>query len=113
MLILILTIVSILRIISIPLIIIFGEAQHVDEKNRTIILLILSFLYNNFLGFVTWGLWIIIATSLSILSIIILGTLILSYLIVINLYIKRRVDINNTLYLILIIVAFLIGVLLK
>lgn len=98
----------ILRILSIPLIIIIGESN-INERTKTIVLLVLSFIYNNFIGFVAWTLGILMYTSISILTIIIIG----AWIIAINIYIKEKTDINTTIYIIFVVVAFLIGVLLK
>ena len=100
-----------LKIISIPLIIIIGESN-IDEKTKTIALLILAFIYNNLLGFASWFLIILISASISIFSMIIIGFIFLIYLISINVYIKRKLDINITIYIILNITAFLTGILL-
>ena len=100
-----------LKIISIPLIIIIGESN-IDEKTKTIALLILAFVYNNLLGFASWFLIILISASISIFSMIIIGFIFLIYLITINVYIKRKLDINITIYIILNITAFLTGILL-
>lgn len=100
-----------LKIISIPLIIIIGESN-IDEKTKTIALLILAFIYNNLLGFASWFLIILISASISIFSMIIIGFIFLIYLITINVYIKRKLDINITIYIILNITAFLTGILL-
>lgn len=100
-----------LKIISIPLIIIVGESN-IDEKTKTIALLILAFVYNNLLGFASWFLIILISASISIFSMIIIGFIFLIYLITINVYIKRKLDINITIYIILNITAFLTGILL-
>ena len=100
-----------LKIISIPLIIIIGESN-IDEETKTIALLILAFVYNNLLGFASWFLIILISASISIFSMIIIGFIFLIYLITINVYIKRKLDINITIYIILNITAFLTGILL-
>ena len=100
-----------LKIISIPLIIIIGESN-IDEKTKTIALLILAFIYNNLLGFASWFLIILISASISIFSMIIIGFIFFIYLITINVYIKRKLDINITIYIILNITAFLTGILL-
>ena len=65
-----------LKIISIPLIIIIGES-HFEEKTKNIALLLLAFLFNNLLGFVTC-LSILLISVLSdsylfILAIILIG----------------------------------------
>lgn len=102
-----------LKIISIPLIIIIGESKKMSKRNKTILLLVLTFLYNNLLGFTTWSLIILVSvlkdTYLFFSSIIIMGFLMLTYLIVINMYVKRKIDINNILFTILIAIAFFTG----
>lgn len=98
----------ILKILSVPLIIIVGESS-MDEKPKTIVLLVLAFLYNNFMGLVTWAFVILTFSSLSILTIIIIG----AWIIAINLYIKEKIDINNTLYIVIIVIAFLLGAIFK
>lgn len=105
---LILMLPLLLKILSVPLIIIVGESN-IDEKSKTIALLVLSFLYNNFMGMVTWAFVILTFSSLSILTIIIIG----AWIIAINLYIKEKIDINNTLYIVIIVIAFLLGVIFK
>lgn len=97
-----------LKIISIPLIIIVGES-HIDEKKKTILLLILAFLYNNLLGLVAWFAMSLLSMALTILSIIIIGVMFFAYLITINIYVKRKIEINNIIYIMLNVTAFLIG----
>lgn len=104
--------IFILKLISIPLIIIVGESL-IDEKRQTIILLVLAFLYNNLLGFVTLFAILLFSVSPSILSIIIIGFLLLVYLITINIYVIRKININIMLYIILNVAAFLTGIFLK
>ena len=104
--------IFILKFISIPLIIIVGESL-IDEKRQTIILLVLAFLYNNLLGFVTLFAILLFSVSPSILSIIIIGFLLLVYLITINIYVIRKININIMLYIILNVAAFLTGIFLK
>ena len=102
-----------LKLISIPLIIIVGEAK-LNEKNKTIILLLLAFLYNNLLGCISWLLIFLISmlhsTYFFIVFLVIIGVIFLTYLITINIYIKRKIDVNTTFYVILSIVAFLTGI---
>lgn len=112
MLMLILIILGVLRIISIPLIIFVGESN-IDERNKTIALLLLTFLYNNFMGVIFKILWIFMSTPIGVLFIVIGVICFLSFLISINLYIKGKIDITRTLYIILIVIAFLIGILFK
>ncbi len=112
MLVILFFLISILRLISIPLIVVFGELD-IYERTRTIVLLILAFLYNNLMGFVAWAFGILIASSMGIFYILIIGIIILFYLIAINFYIRKRVDINNAVYIILVLVAFLSGILFK
>lgn len=106
-------ILLILKIISIPLIIIIGESDF-TEKNKTITLLIIAFLYNNLIGSTTWfAIFLISALKnsyLFILSIIIIGFSILIYLITINKYIKKKIDVNTTLYISLNVIGFLTGI---
>ena len=104
--------IFILKLISIPLIIIVGESL-IDEKRQTIILLVLAFLYNNLLGFVTLFAILLFSVSPSILSIIIIGFLLLVYLITINIYVISKININIMLYIILNVAAFLTGIFLK
>lgn len=104
--------IFLIKLISIPLIIIVGESL-IDEKRQTIILLVLAFLYNNLLGFVTFFAILLFSVSPSILSIIIIGFLLLVYLITINIYVIRKININIMLYIILNVAAFLTGIFLK
>ena len=104
--------IFLIKLISIPLIIIVGESL-IDEKRQTIILLVLAFLYNNLLGFVTLFAILLFSVSPSILSIIIIGFLLLVYLITINIYVIRKININIMLYIILNVAAFLTGIFLK
>ena len=46
------TLIMLLKILSIPLLIIIGEL-HMNERTKTILLLVVDFLYNSFLGSVT------------------------------------------------------------
>lgn len=104
--------IFLLKIISIPLIIIIGES-HIDEKIKSIVLLLLAFLYNNFLGSATWFSTFLLSVSSSLLSIIFIGFLLLIYLIAINIYVKRKIDINIILYIMLNVTAFLTGIFLN
>lgn len=101
-----------LKIISIPLIIIIGDLN-LNEKTKTILLLVFAFLCNNLLGytarFASFFIPILEGTYLFFLSIIIIGFIILTYLVTINMYIKRKIDINNILFTILIAIAFFTG----
>ena len=105
-----------LKIISIPLIIIIGES-HFEEKTKNIALLLLAFLFNNLLGFVTcFSIFLISALSdsyLFILMIILIGFSLLVYLITINMYVKGKTDINTGIYIILNIISFLKGLFLR
>lgn len=101
-----------LIIISI-IIVIIGEL-HINKKLKDTILLLLSFLYNTLLGLAMWFSIFIIAFSTAFfnaftLSIIIGGILFLISLIPINMYAKRKIDINIIVYIILNIIGFLIG----
>lgn len=104
--------ILILKIISIPLIIIIGES-HLNKNTKTITLLLLAFLFNSFLVSTIWLLMFVISvfknSYLFILSIFIIGFLVLSYLITINMYIKRKIDINITLYIVLCVTGLLTG----
>ncbi len=106
------TLIMFLEILSIPLLIIIGELQ-INEKTKTIFLLVVDFLYNSFLGSVTGFAMTMISvldsSYLFILSTIIIGFLILVYLVTINMYVKRKLDINIAIYIILNIVGFLSG----
>lgn len=106
------TLIMLLKILSIPLLIIIGEL-HMNERTKTILLLVVDFLYNSFLGSVTSFAMIMISvlesSYLFILSAIIIGILILAYLITINMYVKRKLYINILIYIIIIIVGFLSG----
>lgn len=97
-----------LKIISVPLIIIIGES-HINENTKSTLLLLLAFLYNNLLGFATKFLVLLLSVPLGILSTIIIGASFLIYLITINIYVKRKIDINITIYVMLNLIAFLIG----
>lgn len=101
-----------LKIISIPLIIIIGESR-LNEKTKTIMLLVLTFLYNNLLGFATYFSMFLISFLQSILAIIIIGFSILMYLVTINIYVKRKIDINTIIYTMLNLTAFLTGLFLN
>lgn len=100
-----------LKIISIPLILIMGES-HLNERNKTIALLILAFLYNNLMGFATWIAILLMSMMPSIVLVIMIGFSLLAYLITINLYVTKKVEINMMLYVMLNVVAFLTGILL-
>lgn len=104
--------ISCLKIISIPLIIIIGES-HLNKNTKTTALLILTILFNSFLGSIIWLAMFMISvlksTYLFIFSVIIIGFIFLSYLITINMYIKRKMEINNALFVTLCIVGLLSG----
>lgn len=100
-----------LKIISIPLIIIIGES-HLNEKNKMIALLILAFLYNNLLGFATRFSTFLLSALPSVFMIITIGFSLLVYLIAINIYVKRKIEINMIIYVMLNVVAFFVGLLL-
>lgn len=97
-----------LKIISVPLIIIIGES-HINENTKSTLLLLLAFLYNNLLGFAARFLVLLLSVPLGILSTIIIGASFLIYLITINIYVKRKIEINITIYIMLNLIAFLIG----
>ena len=50
------------------------------------------------------------STYFFIVFLVIIGVIFLTYLITINIYIKRKIDVNTTFYVILSIVAFLTGI---
>lgn len=101
-----------LKIISIPLIIIIGESD-MDEKQKTIALLILAFLFNNLMGYAIWLslllLSVISGTPGFALYILIIGGIFFTYLITMNKYIKRKIDVNTTFYVSLNVVAMITG----
>lgn len=97
-----------LKIISIPLIIIVGESQ-LEEKNRNIALLVLAFLYNNLLGVATWFMIFFLSVLPNIIGFIIIGSVFLTYLITINVYVKRKIDMNMAIYVLLSVTAFVTG----
>ena len=84
--------ISCLKIISIPLIIIVGESS-LNKNTKTTAFLILTVIFNNLLGSIIWFAILMISvlnsTYLFIVSIIIIGFIFFSYLITINMYIKR------------------------
>lgn len=99
-------------IIIIPIVII-GEL-HINKTIKNIVLLLLTFLYNNLLGLATWFSMFIICYSvyffhLFFLPTIIIGISILIFLIPINIYVKRKIDINIIVYIILNVIAFMTG----
>jgi len=100
-------------LIVIIIIIIIGQS-HLNKKLKKILLMILSFIYNTLLGLAMWFSMFIISfftiyLNLFSLSMIIVGILFLIALIPINIYVKRKVDINIIVYIILNIIGFLIG----
>lgn len=99
-------------IIIIPIIII-GEL-HINNKVKKVFLMLLSFLYNTFLGLATFIAMFIIAFSTAFfdafsLIMIIIGILFLIFLLTINIYIYKKTNVNIILYLILNVVCFFIG----
>ena len=104
--------ISCLKIISIPLIIIVGESS-LNKNTKTIAFLILTVIFNNLLGSIIWFAILMISvlnsTYLFIISIIIIGFIFFSYLITINMYIKRKMEINNALFITLCVVGLLSG----
>lgn len=104
--------ISCLKIISIPLIIIVGESS-LNKNTKTTAFLILTVIFNNLLGSIIWFAILMISvlnsTYLFIISIIIIGFIFFSYLITINMYIKRKMEINNALFITLCVVGLLSG----
>lgn len=104
--------ISCLKIISIPLIIIVGESS-LNKNTKTTAFLILTVIFNNLLGSIIWFAILMISvlnsTYLFIISIIIIEFIFFSYLITINMYIKRKMEINNALFITLCVVGLLSG----
>ena len=104
--------ISCLKIISIPLIIIVGESS-LNKNTKTTAFLILTVIFNNLLGSIIWFAILMISvlnsTYLFIISIIIIGFIFFSYLITINMYIKRKMEMNNALFITLCVVGLLSG----
>ena len=104
--------ISCLKIISIPLIIIVGESS-LNNNTKTTAFLILTVIFNNLLGSIIWFAILMISvlnsTYLFIISIIIIGFIFFSYLITINMSIKRKMEINNALFITLCVVGLLSG----
>ena len=104
--------ISCLKIISIPLIIIVGESS-LNKNTKTTAFLILTVIFNNLLGSIIWFAILMISvlnsTYLFIISIIIIGFIFFSYLITINMYIKRKMEINNAVFITLCVVGLLSG----
>ena len=98
-----------LKIMSIPLIIFVGESEQLEERKQNTLLLVLAFLFNNLLGTVIWFAFILFSVP-SIFVKIMVGVIFLSYLFIINRYIKRKLDMNMSLYVMLCITAFFTGV---
>lgn len=104
---------TLLFIIIMISIIIIGEL-HLNKKIKETVLLLLSFLYNILLGLaVCFSTFIISFLTIFLntfsLSAIIAGILFLIHLIPINIYVKRKININTIVYIIINTIAFSIG----
>lgn len=85
-----------------------------NGKLKKILLLTITFLYNCFIGNASFiAFYIIIFSTLFfnsfILSTIIIGLYFLLLLIPINIYVKRKVDINWKKYVVINVIGFLVG----